>query len=190
MGERGCEEVLELNNKGSEITDINSFREFLTNWAALYFFCSYPSIIDILDPSFSHVNLYEFLGVARDASVEEIKAAYRQKLLKHHPDKVQQANSTSTTDVELITIKNAYDTLSSPALRAQYDAGVFGNLLRAAGSRPAQVVSLDEFEEVDTEGQGAWRYRCRCGGFYRVTEADMEKGLHLMGCDCCSEAVW
>ncbi|KNZ77505.1 Diphthamide biosynthesis protein 4 [Termitomyces sp. J132] len=58
--------------------------------------------------------------------------------------------------------------------------------------RPAQVVSLEEFEEAMTESEkdSVWRYQCRCGGMYRITAADMENGHHLVGCSSCSEVVW
>lgn len=63
---------------------------------------------------------------------------------------------------------------------------------RPSGPRPAQVVSLEEFDEVEGRGEdsGEWTYGCRCGGTYRITEADMEKGQHVVGCSSCSEVVW
>ena len=42
--------------------------------------------IDINDPPGS-VNPYNTLGVAKDASGNEVKAAYRKAALKHHPGK-------------------------------------------------------------------------------------------------------
>ncbi|KAK7051275.1 Diphthamide biosynthesis protein 4 [Paramarasmius palmivorus] len=91
--------------------------------------------------------------------------------------------------MDIATIKDAYDTLSSPSLRAQYDAAIQGKKASVPGPRPAQMVSLEDFEE-DLSHEGTWRYRCRCGGAYRITELDMEKDIHLTGCDSCSEAIW
>ena len=34
-------------------------------------------------------DFYELLGVARDASSEDIKKAFRQQIARYHPDKVQ-----------------------------------------------------------------------------------------------------
>ena len=31
---------------------------------------------------------------------------------------------------------------------------------------------------------------CGCGGRYHITEADMERGQHVVGCSSCSEVVW
>ncbi|KAI3621866.1 hypothetical protein WG66_016035 [Moniliophthora roreri] len=125
----------------------------------------------------------------RTSSAEEVKAAYHRALLKHHPDKAQKVDGTCRTNLDIATIKEAYDILSSPVLRSQYDAILYGKQRSVAVPRPAQLVSLEEFEE-DGDLGGTWRYPCRCGGIYRITEDDMEKGIHLIGCDCCSEAVW
>ena len=68
---------------------------------------------------------YETLGVARDASVDQIKAAYRALARKHHPDV-----SENKTDAEHLfkEINEAYEVLSDPNKRAQYDRfGVVGN---------------------------------------------------------------
>lgn len=108
--------------------------------------------------------------------------------------------------VDMALLKEAYRTLSDVSLRAVYDG-----LLRreehehgrSHGPRPAQVVSLDEFTAVETvteigSGTGMemadsaqeWRYGCRCGGTYRITQDDLENGTHLVGCESCSEVIW
>ncbi|KAI9790436.1 MAG: hypothetical protein M1816_005100 [Peltula sp. TS41687] len=69
---------------------------------------------DSIDP-------YEVLGVSQSATPEDIKRAYRQAALKHHPDKVapdQKASAHRTFQ----TIAFAYSILSSPARKARYDA--------------------------------------------------------------------
>ena len=136
-----------------------------------------------LEPSL--INFYEVLSIERTSSVQEIKAAYHRALLQHHPDKVRTAPSKIKMD--MATIKMAYITLSSPKDRHEYDMKLMGKDRNPSGTpRPAQFLSLEEFEE---DG-GIWRYTCRCGGTYRISEEDMERELHLSGCDGCSEVVW
>ena len=61
---------------------------------------------------------YAVLGVARDASPEEIKRAYFEAAQKLHPDK-----NTAAGETELfLGVQQAYETLSNPQRRAQYDA--------------------------------------------------------------------
>jgi curved DNA-binding protein len=57
---------------------------------------------------------YSILGVAQDTSAEDIKKAYRRLAAKHHPDR---GGDTATFQ----EIQQAYDTLSDPARRQQYD---------------------------------------------------------------------
>jgi len=59
------------------------------------------------------------------------------------------------------------------------------------GPRPAQVISLEEFEEQEaTIDSVSWNHKCRCGGTYQISDDDMEKGQHLVSCCSCSEVIW
>lgn len=70
---------------------------------------------------------YEVLGVARDASADDIRKAYRQAALKHHPDRNPDDPSAEAKFKEAT---EAYSVLSDTEKRTQYDrfghAGVGG----------------------------------------------------------------
>jgi molecular chaperone DnaJ len=75
--------------------------------------------------------LYDTLGVKKGASAEEIKKAYRKLAAQYHPDK----NPGDTSAEEKFKeVQNAYDTLSDPEKRKQYDT--FGGDGRARGFDP------------------------------------------------------
>jgi curved DNA-binding protein len=59
-------------------------------------------------------NFYDVLGVSRDASQDEIKKAFRKLAQKNHPD----AGGDETKFKE---ISEAYETLSNPEKRKEYD---------------------------------------------------------------------
>ncbi len=60
---------------------------------------------------------YEVLGIARNATDEEIKSAFRKLAFKYHPDR----NHEDEAEEKFKEINKAYEVLSSPDKRASYD---------------------------------------------------------------------
>ncbi|MFM6974421.1 MAG: molecular chaperone DnaJ [Agromyces sp.] len=62
---------------------------------------------------------YEVLGVARDASIDDIKKAYRRLARELHPD----VNPSEDAAERFKDVTHAYDVLSDPESRQRYDLG-------------------------------------------------------------------
>lgn len=63
---------------------------------------------------------YEILGVDKNASLDQIKSAYRKLALKFHPDRVA-AEERKEAEEKFKEISEAYAVLSDETKRAQYD---------------------------------------------------------------------
>ncbi|HJZ07628.1 MAG TPA: DnaJ domain-containing protein, partial [Trebonia sp.] len=63
-------------------------------------------------------DFYQILGVARDASQDEIQRAYRKLARAYHPD----VNPDPGAEDRFKDISEAYDVLSDPGTRSRYDA--------------------------------------------------------------------
>ncbi len=75
-------------------------------------------------------SLYDALGVSKTASPAEIKKAYRKLVQEHHPDKNPGDKEAEDRFKE---VQGAYDVLSDPEKRKQYDA--FGSADGRGGFR-------------------------------------------------------
>ena len=77
-------------------------------------------------------DFYEVLGVSRSANADDIKRAYRTLARKHHPDV---ADNKSEAERRFKEINEAYEVLSDPQKRAQYDRfGTIGAGANGAGA--------------------------------------------------------
>ncbi|HIV70588.1 MAG TPA: molecular chaperone DnaJ [Candidatus Aquabacterium excrementipullorum] len=74
---------------------------------------------------------YEVLGLAKSASEDEIKKAYRKLAMKYHPDR-NQGDKAKEAEEQFKEAKEAYEMLSDPKKKAAYDqyghAGVDPNM--------------------------------------------------------------
>src|SRR3954451_9879759 len=79
-------------------------------------------------------DLYSVLGVGRKASADEIKKAYRNLARKYHPDRNP---GDEQAEERFKEVQQAYDTLSDPEKRRQYDAGGMFSGFGQRGPAPA-----------------------------------------------------
>lgn len=149
----------------------------------------------------SHQTHYEVLNLSPDLIASQndpaafVKRAYHRALLKNHPDK---AKSSSQPPHTIDQITTAWEVLSSPRQRAEYDAQL--RLSRDSGRDGGDELQVFHtgVENVDLddlafdERAGSWSRSCRCGNEkgYVFTEDDLleagDDGLLMVGCLDCS----
>lgn len=92
---------------------------------------------------------YEVLGVERTASAEDIKRAFRRKAREFHPD----VNKADDAEERFKEVNAAYDVLSDPGKRDQYDR--FGSVGRGAGGPGGQGGGYVDLNDLFGGGGGA-----------------------------------
>lgn len=88
----------------------------------------------------AHEDYYRILGVPRNATDEEIKAAFRKAALKYHPDRNP---GNKEAEAKFKEINEAYEVLSSPEKRSIYDQ--FGY----EGLRGSGYQGFSGFQNID-----------------------------------------
>jgi molecular chaperone DnaJ len=123
-------------------------------------------------------NLYETLGVPKNASQDEIKKAYRKLARQHHPDRNPDDKSAEAKFKE---VQTAYDVLSDAEKRKQYDS--FGNGRVGGAGGPGGVpfdFNLQDFDLSDILGGIFSRGSRGAGGRPQAQRgADLEATVNL-----------
>jgi molecular chaperone DnaJ len=120
---------------------------------------------------------YEVLGLAKNASDEEIKKAYRKLAMKYHPDRNPDNKAAEESFKEA---KEAYEMLSNADKRAAYDryghAGVDANAQAAGFGGAGMGGFADAFGDIFGDIFGAARQR---GGPQVYRGADLRYSMEV-----------
>lgn len=133
--------------------------------------------------------LYELLGVADNASEDEIKRAYRKAAMKWHPDR--NAGREDAARAAFQEIKDAYAILSDAHQRAVYDA-VFAEEMRRWQSEQEKREQERAEREAAEQAAAEARYRENVALAMRFADAGYNRDVLLgvlLGRDCDEEVA-
>ena len=108
-------------------------------------------------------NHYEILGVSKTATPEEIKKAFRTLALKYHPDRNPGDKKSEEKFKELA---GAYEILSEPEKRKEYDDALSGRAPSGAGPRGPFTSGARPPFEPDVESMSIEEILRRFGGIF------------------------
>ncbi len=94
------------------------------------------------------MNYYDHLGVGKDASPEDLKAAYKKNALKYHPD----LNKESDAEERMKEINEAYAVLSDEIARQNYDASLPANIEAESEAQTATAEREQTVEQKRPQG--------------------------------------
>jgi molecular chaperone DnaJ len=87
---------------------------------------------------------YEILGVPRNASADELKAAFRRLARQYHPD----VNKEADAEERFKELNEAYAVLSDPDKRSAYDRFGHAGVRGPGGAAPDFTVDFSDFADI------------------------------------------
>jgi len=119
-------------------------------------------------------NFYDILGIAKGASDDEIKKAYRKLAMQYHPDRNQ---GDKEAEEKFKDINEAYQVLSDPQKKAQYDQFGTTDFSGAGGAGGFDFSGMGGFEDIFDSFFGGFSSQRRRNGPERG--ADLEYTISL-----------
>ena len=114
-------------------------------------------------------NYYEVLGIGKDADAQTIKSAYKNLAKKYHPD-INPSQGDKFKD-----INDAYQTLSDPQKKAEYDNPMAGGFSFSSNGNPGDI--FEQFNHIFGEGFGGNPFSRR--GRRPIKNRDMQVSIPL-----------
>jgi molecular chaperone DnaJ len=106
---------------------------------------------------------YEVLGVAKTATAEEIKKAYRKKAIQYHPDKNP---GDKDAEEKFKEAAEAYEVLSGPQKRQRYDQFGFAGMQGAGGFSGGGAFSMEDIFSQFGDLVESWGMGSNMGGHF------------------------
>ena len=120
-------------------------------------------------PEDGFTDYYELLQISPNAEIETIQRVYKLLAARHHPD------NTETGDLDkFLALKRAFETLTNPGLRGEYDA-----LYQQRNTEPIELFELKEFS-IGVEGEANRRMGILCLLYNRRRSNPEDPGLSLL----------
>lgn len=138
-------------------------------------------------------SFYDVLEVSRDAELADIRKAYKQALLRLHPDKQRRSHTAvdapsqlgaqHRTNTTVNQLQLAFDVLKDAELRAAHDASLAASAARV-DVHPWDTVLLSAMDTTCVPGDAAaarqtagrqlqsYTHDCRCGDVFLLTAQD------------------
>ena len=113
-------------------------------------------------------NYYETLGVEKDASTADIKSAFKNLAKKHHPD-------VGGDETKFHQINEAYETLSNPKKRQEYDNPMSGGF--PGGFSSAMDEMFNDFGHFFGGGNHGFHQNINASLQVKLTLEEIAKGV-------------
>jgi curved DNA-binding protein len=115
------------------------------------------------------IDYYELLQISPNAELETVQRVYKMLATRYHPD------NQETGDLDMfLALKKAYETLSNPQLKTEYDSHY-----ERRNTEPIEIFELKEFT-VGVDGEANRRMGILCLLYNRRRSNPEDPGLSLL----------